>query len=83
MTRLVVMLVVSVAACSNTRLEYPDEEVVAATVDNEVAITGRVCASPASDARRPKSLDLLDSIDLDASTPRIASRRSRRLRSRP
>ncbi len=40
-------------ACSDVRLEYPDEEELLAAVDNELNITGSYCTSAAGDVEYP------------------------------
>ncbi len=40
-------------ACTNARLEHPQQDVQAVTVDDEVVLTGSFCASPAADVPYP------------------------------
>jgi hypothetical protein len=41
------------SSCSDVRLEYPDDEEELNAVDNELAITGDFCTSPAANVEYP------------------------------
>lgn len=41
------------AGCSDVRLDFPDESIDPTIVDNELAITGDFCTSPAADVQYP------------------------------
>jgi hypothetical protein len=49
----VLAMLASAAGCSNTRLDFPEQKVVAPQVDDELTFTGQFCASPAANVAYP------------------------------